>query len=48
MHGACTMVGMGQDICTALSGKAGKGVTVLVFTSATEILVVILSNEKDL
>lgn len=38
MHGERTMTGMGQGICKALSDRAGKGVTVLVFTSAIKIL----------
>lgn len=35
MHGLCTMMGIAQDKCKALSDKVGKG---QVFTSAVEIL----------
>lgn len=38
MQGVGTMTGVGQDMCKAWSEQAGKGITVLVFTCASEIL----------
>lgn len=38
MHGPCTMMWIGQDMCKSLSDKERKGVIVLVFTSAIVVL----------